>query len=217
MPAVLLDVDGTLVDTNYFHTVAWFRAFREAGEEVPMWRIHRLVGMGADKLLADLAGGERPDLEAGWSRHFETFKREIVAFAGARDLIRVLHERDFAVALATSGQEDDVAHVRKVLDAEDWIDVVVNSSEVEASKPAPDIFELALERLGVAASEALVVGDTVWDALAADACGLRCVGVHTGGISGVELRTAGATATYRDVEELLERLDESPIAALKKR
>jgi HAD superfamily hydrolase (TIGR01509 family) len=217
MPAVLLDVDGTLVDTNYLHTVAWFRALREAGEAVPMWRIHRLVGMGADRLLDDLVGGERPDIEEGWSRHYDAFKPEVVAFDGVRAFIRALHDRGLSVALATSGQEDDVAHVRTVLDVDDWVDAVVNSSEVESSKPAPDIFELALERLGADPAGTIVVGDTVWDVLAAQACGIPCIGVETGGISGAELRTAGAVAIYRDVAQLCERLDDSRLAMLTKR
>src|SRR4051812_47736447 len=99
MPAVLLDVDGTLVDTNYLHTVAWFRAFRDAGMTMEMWRIHRHVGRGADTLLKELPGSERPDIEAGWDRHFDEMKPEIVAFDGARDLIRNLHERDLRVVL----------------------------------------------------------------------------------------------------------------------
>src|SRR3954469_8372182 len=208
--AVLLDVDGTLVDTNYLHVLAWFRAFLDAGESVPMWRIHRLVGMGADKLLEELVGGERPDrLECGWSKHYKEAKQLVTPLPGARDLVHALHERGLRVALATSGQQDDVDHIRKVLHADQWIDVVVNSSEVDESKPAPDIFSLARKRLGAPASETVVVGDTVWDVQAAAACGVPCIGVRTGGIAEQELREAGARAVYVDAAELCERLDDS--------
>src|ERR687893_155439 len=145
MPAVLLDVDGTLVDSNYFHTVAWWRALRAKGHVVPMARIHRLVGMGADTFLEELLG-----------------------------------------------KPDDVEVLRRTLGADEWIDGAVNSSEVEASKPAPDIFGRALEVAGATPDEAVVVGDTVWDVKAAAACGITCVTVTCGGISGAELQEAGA-------------------------
>jgi HAD superfamily hydrolase (TIGR01509 family) len=214
MAAVLLDVDGTLVDTNYFHVVSWYQAFREAGETVPMWRIHRLVGMGADKLLEELAGGERPDIEKGWSRHYDEYKEHVSVLPGARDLVRALHERGLRVALVTSGQEDDVAHLRELLDVEEWIDTVVNSSEVDASKPAPDIFRLALERLGADAAETIAVGDTVWDVKAANASGIRCVAVRSGGIGPLELWESGAVAVYRDAADLLDQLGRSPLATV---
>jgi HAD superfamily hydrolase (TIGR01509 family) len=210
---VLLDVDGTLVDTNYLHTLAWYRAFRDAGEAVPMWRIHRCVGMGADKLLDELVGGERPDLEDGWSRSFREMHPLIAPLPGARDLARELHDRGHRVMLATSGQEDDIAITRKVLDVEDWIVGVVNSSEVDESKPAPDIFRLALERAGATAADAIVVGDTVWDVHAAAACGLRCIGVRSGGIGEAELRDAGAVEVYADAADLVAQLDASALPA----
>lgn len=214
MAAVLLDVDGTLVDTNYFHVVSWYEAFRDAGETVPMWRIHRCVGMGADKLLEELAGGDRPDIEKGWSRHYDDWKDRVSVLPGARELVRGLHERGLQVALATSGQEDDVAHLREVLGVDDCVDTVVNSSEVDESKPAPDIFRLALERLGADAAGTIAVGDTVWDVKAANACGVRCIGVRSGGISGAELWGAGAIAVYRDAAEIVDNLADSPIATV---
>jgi HAD superfamily hydrolase (TIGR01509 family) len=176
-----------------------------------MWRIHRLVGMGADKLIAQLAGGDRPDIEKGWSRRFDEWKPQIVPLPGARELVRTLHERGLKVALATSGQEDDVAYIRDLLDVDQWVDAVVNSSEVDESKPAPDIFRLALERLGADAAQTIAVGDTVWDVKAANACGVRCVGVRSGGISEGELWDAGAIAVYRDPADLLDRLDTSAL------
>src|SRR5919107_286328 len=177
MPAVLLDLDGTLVDSNYFHVEAWFRAFAARGHVVPMARIHRLVGMGADQLLEELLG-------------------------------RVVKERGATVVLATSGKPDDVEVLRRALGADEWIDAAVNSSEVESSKPEPDIFARALEVAGAEPTDAIVVGDTVWDVRAASACRLPCVTVTCGGISEAELVEAGAAAVYRDPEDLVANLDD---------
>jgi len=209
MPAVLLDLDGTLVDSNYFHTVAWFRALAGAGHVVPMAQIHRLVGMGADQLLEELVGAHDQALEDGWQREFAELRGEVRPLPGAADLARALRERGATVVLATSGKPDDVEELRRTLDADEWIDAAVNSGEVESSKPAPDIFARALEVAGAAPGDAVVVGDTVWDAEAAAACGVPCVAVTCGGVSEAELREAGAVAVYRDPADLVAHLDEA--------
>jgi HAD superfamily hydrolase (TIGR01509 family) len=213
--AVLLDIDGTLVDSNYFHVVAWSRAFRKHDLTVTLNAIHRLIGMGADQLLERLAPDDDADaIEKAWQREFAQLRDEITALPGAADLVRTLKERGFTTVYATSGQPDDVEALRKVIDADDYVDHVVNSSEVEQSKPAPDIFEVAMQRAGVSANQAIVIGDTVWDAQAAAACGLRCVAVLTGGISKAELTDAGAAAVYDSAANLLQHLDDGPIAQL---
>lgn len=213
-PAVLLDVDGTLVDSNYFHTLAWDRAFKGAGEAVETWRIHRAIGMGADQLLVELVGKESEDLEEAWTKHYADLIDEVAALPGAGDLVRTLKERGATTVLATSGKEEHVQKAQDVIGAERWVDDVVNSSEVEASKPAPDIFRLALSRAGAEADAAMVVGDTVWDVQAASACGLRTVALRCGGISTGELTEAGAAAVYDDPADLLASLDSSPLAEL---
>jgi HAD superfamily hydrolase (TIGR01509 family) len=213
--AVLLDVDGTLVDSNYFHVVAWFRALRKHERTVPFNVIHRLIGMGADQLLERLdVGDEADDIEKAWQKEFVDLRDEIAPTPGAGDLVRTLHERGFTTVYATSGQPDDVEALRKVIGADDHVDEVVNSSEVEESKPAPDIFRLALERAGVGPEHAIVVGDTVWDVEAAKACGLECVAVTTGGISAAELTGAGAVAVFGSPADLLRDLDGSPLGRL---
>jgi HAD superfamily hydrolase (TIGR01549 family) len=214
MPAVLLDLDGTLVDSNYVHTLAWFRALGGAGHVVPMARIHRLVGMGADQLLEELLGEHDAGVEEAWQREFAALRDEIPALPGAADLARAVKERGATVVLATSGQPDDVEALRRTLGADEWIDAAVSSSEVESSKPAPDIFARALEVAGARPGEAAVVGDTVWDAKAAAACGLLCVAVTCGGISAGELEGAGAAAVYRDPAELVAHLDAGPLGRL---
>jgi HAD superfamily hydrolase (TIGR01509 family) len=213
-PAVLLDVDGTLVDSNYFHAIAWYRAFRQHGHTFTFNEIHRLIGMGADQMLERLVGDENDGFEDAWQRGFVQLRDEIVATPGAGDLVRALRDRGLTTVYATSGKPDDVEALRKVIGADEAVDHTVNSSEVEASKPAPDIFELAMQRAGVSADQAIAVGDTVWDVEGAAACGLQCVGVLTGGISEAELRGAGAAAVYESPEHLLAELDDSPLARL---
>jgi HAD superfamily hydrolase (TIGR01509 family) len=213
--AVLLDIDGTLVDSNYFHALAWFRSFREHGHDVLLTDLHRLVGMGADQLIDHILGHEDGSVEEGWAQAFAPLRDEIIATPGAQDLVRALSERGHATVYATSGQPQDVEALRGVIGADEWIDETVNSEEVEASKPAPDIFELALERAGVRSEDAVVVGDTVWDVEAARACGVACVTVTTGGISRGELEAAGADAVYASPRDLLDHLADSPIGRLR--
>jgi HAD superfamily hydrolase (TIGR01509 family) len=212
--AVLLDVDGTLVDTTYLHTLAWFRALRHAGVPRTMAELHRLIGMGSDKLLEAILGEERKELTEAWEHEFDRLKRDIVVLPGASDLIRALHGRGLKVVLATSGKPRDVQQVCELIDAADLVDTTVNADEVEESKPAPDIFRLALERVEVPPERAVVVGDTVWDLEAARALGTPAVAVLSGGIGEAELTDRGAVAVYRHVGDLAEQLDSSPIARL---
>jgi len=212
--AVLLDVDGTLVDTTYLHKLAWCRALRQAGRPQPMVEVHRLIGMGSLQLLESVVGEERAEIEKSWEQEFDRLKRDIVVFPGAVDLIKGLHDHGVRVVLATSGKPRDVAQICELLDADDLIDAKVNSDEVEMSKPSPDIFQLGLARVGVDVEHAAVIGDTVWDMRAARAMDLPSVAVLTGGISEAELRDEGAGSVYRDVADLAEHLDESPLAYL---
>src|SRR3954453_6495221 len=213
-PAVLLEFAGTLVDSNYFYAIAWFRAFRRHDRTITFNQIHRLIGMGADQLLEQLVGDEHEGIEDAWQDEFQKLRDEIQPTPGAAELVRALHERGLTTVYATSGKSDDVEALRKVIGADDYVDHDVNSEEVDESKPAPDIFELALRRAGVTAETAIVVGDTVWDVQAAAACGLKCVAVLTGGISEAELRDAGALEVYESPEHLLRELDNSPLARL---
>jgi HAD superfamily hydrolase (TIGR01509 family) len=210
--AVLFDVDGTLVDTNYLHVMAWRRVFLEQHEfEITSARIHRLVGMGTDELLEELFGRPRPELKPERARHFEALKSEIRALPRAGDLLRALHDRQVRVVLATSAEKSDLDALLSAIDAEDAIDAVTSAGEVEAAKPAPDLFCAALKEAGTAPDATVVVGDTVWDVKAAARAGLPCVAVLSGGISRTELEEAGAVAVYDDVAALLDGLDDSPL------
>ena len=218
-PAALLDVDGTLVDTTFHHAVAWWRACRDAGIELPVWRLHRLIGKGSDQLLESILGPEEAEarheeLTSRWEQHWEVVRGEVRALPGAPQLVRALADGGLRVVCATSGREEDVDAMQDLIGAGASVHAVVNASEVVQSKPAPDIFRLALERAGSAASHAVVVGDTVWDAEAAAACGVPSIGVRSGGVSDAELRGAGVLAVYDDAADLLANLAASPLGPL---
>ena len=213
--AVIFDVDGTLVDTNYLHTLAWARGVRDAGETASMSAIHRLIGMGSDHLVSELLGHESEEASDGHSRHFKKLMPEIEAFPDASELLDEVHRRGAMVVLATSANEEELEAMLEAVDApEDAIDHVTKKDDVEHSKPSPDIFQVALDATGLDPAHVLVVGDTVWDVEAAAKCDLRFVGVLTGGISRQELEEASAAAIYEDVAQLLRELDDSPIQDL---
>lgn len=209
---ILVDIDGTLVDTNYFHSVAWWRAFREIGKLVAMSRIHPLIGMGSDQLVHRLIGRESKEASDAHSRHYEPFKKEITAFPKAAELLTELARRGARVVLATSSDEEDLKRLREAVGADDAVAGAISKGDVEHSKPSPDIFEAVLERFEVDPARALVIGDTPWDIEAAGKLGLKTVCVLTGGATREQLEEAGAAAVYEDVAELLANLDVSPVS-----
>ncbi|MET9231153.1 HAD family hydrolase [Lentzea sp. NPDC003310] len=211
---LVLDVDGTLVDTNYHHAVAWLRAFRTVDVTVPAWRVHRAIGMGGDKLVAAVAGDkvERDhgdDVRAAWERYFDEMLPEIQPFEGAHRLVRAATDLGLAVVLASSGKRKHVEHYLKLLDPGDvaW----TTSDDVDDSKPAPDLIEVALREVG--GERAVVVGDSVWDCEAAARVGLPSIGLLTGGVSEDELIDHGASAVYADLDRLRAELADLPFAA----
>ncbi|MDY1003199.1 HAD family hydrolase [Curtobacterium sp. CFBP9011] len=216
--AVLFDIDGTLADSNYAHIDAWWRAFRAAGESVDAWRIHRAIGMDSSKLLESLlpdASEETRDTAkqfhtAFYSEHMPQLR----LLPGARDLLEAVAGRGHAVVLATSAPQNELDRLLELLDAEQWIAAVTSSEDVEQAKPDPGIIEVALQKAGVDADHAVMVGDAMWDVESAERVGVTCIGVMTGGIGGDELRGAGAAAVYDDAAALLEDIDGSPIGPL---
>ncbi|HEY1593723.1 MAG TPA: HAD family hydrolase [Solirubrobacteraceae bacterium] len=217
MAIAVLDIDGTLVDTNYQHALAWFRAFRAHGIVLELWRIHRHIGMGGDQLVRavtdDSTEGELGDqIREAEKRHYLALIDEVEPMDGSRELIEALKRRGHKVVLASSAKQDEVDHYLDQLDARDLADAWTTSADVEATKPRPDLVQSALERIGGAASEAVMVGDTPWDVEAASRAGVGAVAVRTGGFGADELREAGAIAIFESVQELRERLDETPLA-----
>jgi HAD superfamily hydrolase (TIGR01549 family) len=207
--AVLLDVDGTLVDTNYQHALAWYRAFRAHGDVLPLWAIHRHIGMGGDLLVPALIGdeGERDRGDAlrdAWEKEFATLIDEVAPLPGARDLLRRLAESPARVCLASSGKADQVEHYLDLLDARDLVDAWTTSDDVDTTKPEPDVLRVANERIG--GQHAVTVGDSSWDFEAARRLGVAGLAVLTGGFSEAELRDAGAQDVYDGLPALTDAL-----------
>jgi len=213
-PGILFDVDGTLADTNYLHTLAWSRAFRDAGEWAPMNAIHRLIGMGGDQLVPELLGHDSAGARANRPKRYRELLDDIRIFPGAVDLLGEVHRRGLAIVLATSSPSDELAVVLKALDADALIDAQTTSDDVEKAKPDPEVFRAAMEAGSVDPRRALAVGDSVWDVRAARAAGIGCVAVESGGFSQNELSQAGALHVYRDAKELFDQFSASPLAML---
>ncbi len=211
---VVFDVDGTLVDSNYLHCIAWLRAFREHGYDVPAASIHRCVGMGAERLVTTLVGEPDEAVEKSHAERYGDLYRELCALPGAADLLHVVRRRGGEVVLATSAKPDEVGALLWALDADMSISVVTSAADVAAAKPEPEVFQVALRSADLEPGSAIVVGDTVWDVEAARRAGMACVGVLTGGISRAELLEAGAVAVYGGAAELLAHFDQSPLGAL---
>ena len=213
--AVLFDIDGTLVDTNYLHIDAWLRAFADIGHPVDAWRIHAAIGMDSAKLLDALLGEDAERLgDAAKQRHrvhSAADEARIRAFPDARTLLGELARRGLKVVLATSSPPEEFAMTTTVLDAGDAVLTATTSADVGTAKPAPDVVQVALQRAEVTARDAVMIGDAVWDVQAAGRAGVRSIGVRTGGVSGKDLAEAGAVAVYDDVAALLAGLDGSPL------
>jgi HAD superfamily hydrolase (TIGR01549 family) len=214
---ILFDVDGTLVDTNYLHIVAWSRALRANGHHVPMRKLHETVGQGADRFVETVLGHENSEVSDAHTDFYGPFLHELAAFPKAADLLRATKDAGLRVVLATSASAKEAEHLTSAIDADDVIDAVTTKDDVEESKPDPDILQTALDKSGVDKDLALLVGDTVWDVEAAKRAGLDCVAVLSGGLPEADLRAAGAVAVYRDVAHLLEEFDASPLGQLAKR
>lgn len=215
--AAVFDVDGTLVDTTYLHTVAWWEAFRQSGHVVPMAEIHRTIGMGADHLLDHLLGEDRDrsqdgEISDGHRTLYAEYWPRLAPLEGAAELLAACADRGWKVVLASSAKGEELAAMRAVLGADEAVADVTSSDDVDSSKPAPDLVEQALELAGVPARRAVFVGDTVWDVAACRKAGVRCLGVLSGGVSRQELLEAGADEVYEGPGELLRRLDGSPLA-----
>jgi HAD superfamily hydrolase (TIGR01509 family) len=212
--AAILDVDGTLVDSNYQHAIAWFRALREHDITVPVWRLHRLIGVGGDQLVERAAGPEIENRLGDAIRDSEQERYgelidEVVPFEGARELIVELRDRGHAPVLASSAKEHETDHYIELLDAAELIEDHTTSADVEQTKPHPDLVATAMRKAGELS--AVMVGDSVWDVEAAGRAGLKTIAVLTGGFSDAELRDAGAVDVFESLVDLHESLDWTPL------
>jgi HAD superfamily hydrolase (TIGR01549 family) len=216
MPAAaVLDIDGTLVDTNYQHAIAWYRAFRQHDELLPIWRIHRHIGMGGDQLVEALCGKgveeeKGDDVRAAEKVMYMELIDEVEPLHGARELIVDLKESGRTVVLASSAKAEEVDHYLDLLDARELADGWTTSADVESTKPEPDLVVAALEKAG--SDEGVMVGDTPYDCEAAGRAGIQTIAVLTGGFSEQELREAGAAQVFRSIDELRESLGSTALA-----
>jgi HAD superfamily hydrolase (TIGR01549 family) len=213
--AAILDIDGTLVDSVYQHALTWQRAFARFGISMPAWRCHRHIGMGGDQLVPALAGEEieREHGEALRETESELFAElidEVQPLEGAGELVRALADRGLVVVLASSAQQDEVERHLETLGVSDVIKGFTTSSEVEASKPEPDLVRAALEEAGT--RDAVMVGDSVWDIRAAAKAEIECIGLRCGGFSTSELTEAGASSVHDSPAALLAELSQSALA-----
>jgi HAD superfamily hydrolase (TIGR01549 family) len=213
-PAAILDIDGTLVDTNYHHAIAWYRAFRRHGVVVPVWRIHRHIGMGGDQLVGAVAGDELEKrqgdaVRAAQDEEYSQLIDETAPFEGAAELLRTLKGRGHRLVLASSAKPHEVEHYLGLLDAAELADGTTTSADVEATKPQPDLVLAAMEQAGD--DRAVMIGDSTWDCEAAKRAGIPAIAILTGGFSEQELRDAGAVAVYESIVRLAERLDDTPL------
>jgi HAD superfamily hydrolase (TIGR01509 family) len=213
-PAAILDVDGTLVDSNYQHTIAWHRAFRQVGVTPPIWRIHRHIGMGGDQLVSAVARQEIEDrhgdeLRRAEKRQFGKLIDEVCPFEGAGELIEQLDRRGSQVILASSASESEVERYIELLEAEEAVAAYTTADDVKRTKPEPDLVHAALDKAG--SERAVMVGDSTWDISAAKRAGLETVAVLTGGFSKAELEEAGAVAVYESIAALCDDLNSTPL------
>lgn len=212
--ALVLDVDGTLLDTVYLHVISWWEAFRDGGYEVSCFDIHRAIGRGSSDLVETLLGHPDDDVVEGHSRNWAPLREQCIPFHQVPELIRETAGRGVKVVYCTSGSPEDVQDFRKRIGCDDVVAAAVNSGDVSQSKPAPDIVEAALQAVGVRPENAVMMGDTVYDVRAAKAAGVACIGMMCGGIGERELQEAGAVAVYGNPSELLQDLDGSPVGRL---
>ncbi len=213
LPAALLDVDGTLVDSNYHHVIAWNTAFRDHGIVVPLWRLHRAIGMGGDRFVATVAGTEIEDAvgDSIRARHRGAFAERIGGVAplpGAERLVTGLVTTGHRVVLCSSAESEDVETYLELLGLREIV-AWTTAADVSATKPSPDLVRVALERAGGGA--AVMVGDTVWDVAAASHVGIPTIGVLSGGVSAAELEEAGAVQVFDDAAELIDQLETTPL------
>lgn len=215
-PGVVVDVDGTLLDTNYLHTVAWIRALRAHGyDDVTMEQVHGAIGIASGELVERLTGQADKEVSEAHSEAYEPFQDDIRAFPRAADLLRAFRQAGLRVVIATSGKEKDLDWMLPAIGVDDdLIDGSSTSSDVDAAKPAPELLEAAMEKSGLDPERTIALGDTVWDVQAASRAGIRCIAVTCGGIGEGALREAGAVEVWTDPADLLAHLDESALSSL---
>jgi len=216
---VLFDVDGTLVDTNFLHSVCWAEALRQQGHLVTAADVHHAIGMGSDRLLDYVLGDDHDhdgdaEIVAAHKTLYKQWWGRLVPMPGAAALLRGCAERGLAVVFASSASEEELEALRSTLDVEDALTSATSKGDANTSKPAPDILAAALDRADLQPADVIFVGDAVWDGEAAQKAGLRFLGLTCGGTPGEDLESSGAAEVWEDPAKLLANLDRSIIGRL---
>jgi HAD superfamily hydrolase (TIGR01549 family) len=211
----IFDVDGTLVDTNYHHALAWSRAFDRYGITRPLWRIHRAIGMGGDMLVPAIGGREAEEehgdaLRDAWVEEFDELVGEVKAFDGAHELLEEVKRRGFRLVLASSGKAKHVEAFLDLVDGRSLADAWTTSDDAERTKPEPDLVVTALAK--VEGASGVMVGDSTWDVIAAGKVAVPTIAVRTGGFSVAELQEAGAAQVFQSLVEFRAGLDGTALA-----
>jgi HAD superfamily hydrolase (TIGR01509 family) len=212
--AAILDIDGTLIDTNYQHALAWFRAFKRFGIVIPVWKIHRGIGMGGDHMIEALCGEDKEhelgdQIRDAENSLYQSLIDDVVPVHGARDFIIDLKKRGHPVVLASSAKDAEVEHYLNLLDCRELVDAWTTSADVENTKPDPDLVLAAMDK--VEGSEAVMVGDSTFDCEAADRAGIQTIAVLTGGFSKGELLDSGAVSVFESIDDLAQGLHKTPL------
>lgn len=213
-PGVVFDVDGTLVDSNYLHVMAWHCAFRDKQVVVPMRRIHQLIGMGSDLLVKEAIGRSLDGAAESHAEHYRRLSGTVQPLEGASDLLRAIRGMGLGVVLASSGDRRDVDDAIDMLGVSDILDGSTSADDAEEAKPSPDIVQAAVERADLDPQRAVFVGDSTWDVEAATRVGLPTISFLTGGVPEADLRDAGAVEVYDGPDHLLAELSGSLISML---
>ncbi len=211
----IFDIDGTLVDTNYQHALSWYRALRAKHYIVPIWQIHRAIGMGSDRVVTELLSEQvetehGDELREAEGSQYEQLVGEVEPMKGAHELLAELKQKGHPIILASSAEDSDVEHYLALLDASDIIDAYTTSADVKASKPEPDIVHAAIGKAGGGA--AVMIGDSTWDCKAATRAQIPSIAVLTGGFSEQELTAAGASVVFDSVEHLRQHLHDTSLS-----
>jgi phosphoglycolate phosphatase-like HAD superfamily hydrolase len=209
----IVDIDGTLVDTNYQHTLAWGRAFADNGVAIPLWRLHRHNGMGGDQLVGAVAGDDverrlGDAIRASEGGHYRALIDEVRPLPGASDLLAGLRRLGYGVVLASSAKQEDLDHYLDLLDARELVDAWTSEEDVEQTKPEPDLVSAAVAKLAPTA-DFVMIGDATWDAIAAARVNIPTIGLLSGGFGEDELRAAGCRAVYADAADLVANLEDA--------
>lgn len=216
--AVLFNIDGTLIDSNFLHVEAWDYAFTSAGLNVPAWRIQKAIGADSDELLDQLIGDEpkstRDEAKNLHDKRYKQLAPRLKILDGARELVAELAERGIRVVLATSAPQQELDRLLALLDIDEDTYAVTSAEDVKKAKPAPDIIAVALDKGGVNADHAILIGDSIWDIEAATTAGVTSIGVLSGGTAEKLLRDAGAVEVHDDVATLLDHLSSSALTGL---